>query len=395
MDVETGERVWHFQAVHHGLWDYDFPTHSNLVDVVVDGRPIKALVQVSKQAFVYAFDRVTGEPVWPIEERPVPQETNMPDEVPSPTQPFPTKPEPFDYQGVTVDDLVDFTPELREMAMEVVANFQIGPLFTPPGRPIEGGTQGTLMRPPDGGAAGWAGAAVDPETGILYVPSRNIAVAIPLYTPDPALGATMRYTHGAPEERRLEQIQQGQSYQAQMPQGLPLLKPPYSRITAIDMNTGEHVWMVPPAPPAPEPAAARRRHHRRPGPHQNAPHQLCANRRTERWTRAGRVGQADRRDPGGRRPPRRNRWHADDLHAGWPAVYRRVDWRRSADRGVRAARASGAKLGRNCRLDRLTGTGGGGTVKLTSSGPDDGIVTDSDRVGVSGFGRPHRKRLKR
>ncbi len=242
MDVETGERVWHFQAVHHGLWDYDFPTHSNLVDVVVDGRPIKALVQVSKQAFVYAFDRVTGEPVWPIEERPVPQETNMPDEVPSPTQPFPTKPEPFDYQGVTVDDLVDFTPELREMAMEVVANFQIGPLFTPPGRPIEGGTQGTLMRPPDGGAAGWAGAAVDPETGILYVPSRNIAVAIPLYTPDPALGATMRYTHGAPEERRLEQIQQGQSYQAQMPQGLPLLKPPYSRITAIDMNTGSNMF---------------------------------------------------------------------------------------------------------------------------------------------------------
>ncbi len=245
VDVETGQRVWHFQAVHHGLWDYDFPTHSNLVDVVVDGRPIRALVQVSKQAFIYAFDRETGEPIWPIEERPVPQETNMPDEVLSPTQPFPTKPAPFDYQGVTIDDLVDFTPELRKLALDVVQNYQIGPLFTPPGRPLEGGTQGTLMRPPDFGAAGWAGAAVDPETGMLYVPSRNIAVAIPLYAPDPALGATMRYTHGAPEQQRLQQIRRGQSYRAQMPQGLPLLKPPYSRMTAIDMNTGDHVWMVP------------------------------------------------------------------------------------------------------------------------------------------------------
>ena len=245
VDVETGQRVWHFQAVHHGLWDYDFPTHPNLVDITVDGRPIKAITQVSKQAFVYAFDRVTGEPIWPIVERPVPQETNMPGEVPAPTQPFPTKPAPFDYQGVTIDDLVDFTPEIRAMAVEAVKDFKLGPLFTPPGRPIEGGTQGTLMRPPDFGAAGWAGAAVDPETGMLYVPSRNIAVAIPLYQPDPALGATMRYTHGAPEAQRLTQMRGGATYRAQMPQGLPLLKPPYSRMTAIDMNTGDHAWMVP------------------------------------------------------------------------------------------------------------------------------------------------------
>ena len=128
------------------------------------------------------------------------------------------------------------------MAMDVVQNYQIGPLFTPPGRPIEGGTQGTLMRPPDFGAAGWAGAAVDPETGVLYIPSRNIAVAIPLYQPDPALGGTMAYTHGAPEQQRL---QQSSNYEARMPQGLPLLKPPYSRMTAIDMNTGDHAWMVP------------------------------------------------------------------------------------------------------------------------------------------------------
>ena len=246
VEVETGERVWHFQAVHHGLWDYDFPTSPNLVDITVDGRDIKALVQVSKQGFVYTFDRVTGDPVWPIEERPVPTETNMPNEYVSPTQPFPTKPAPFEYQGVTIDDLVDFTPEIRQMAIEVVKPFRLGPLFTPTSRPVEGGWQGTLMRPPDGGAATWAGAAVDPETGVLYVPSRNNAVVITLYEPDPALGATVAYTHGAPEADRLAGRGLGPSRSgALMPRGLPLLKPPYSRMTAIDMNTGEHEWMVP------------------------------------------------------------------------------------------------------------------------------------------------------
>ena len=246
VEVETGERVWHFQAVHHGLWDYDFPTSPNLVDITVDGRDIKALVQVSKQGFVYTFDRVTGDPIWPIEERPVPTETNMPNEYVSPTQPFPTKPAPFEYQGVTIDDLVDFTPEIRQMAIEAVKPFRLGPLFTPVSRPVEGGWQGTLMRPPDGGAATWAGAAVDPETGMLYVPSRNNAVVITLYEPDPALGATVAYTHGAPEADRLAGRGLGPSRSgALMPRGLPLLKPPYSRMTAIDMNTGEHEWMVP------------------------------------------------------------------------------------------------------------------------------------------------------
>ena len=246
VEVETGERVWHFQAVHHGLWDYDFPTSPNLVDITVDGRDIKALIQVSKQGFVYTFDRVTGDPVWPIEERPVPTETNMPNEYVSPTQPFPTKPAPFEYQGVTIDDLVDFTPEIRQMAIEVVKPFRLGPLFTPTSRSVQGGWQGTLMRPPDGGAATWAGAAVDPETGMLYVPSRNNAVVITLYEPDSALGATVAYTHGAPEADRLAGRGLGPSRSgALMPRGLPLLKPPYSRMTAIDMNTGEHEWMVP------------------------------------------------------------------------------------------------------------------------------------------------------
>ena len=169
----------------------------------------------------------------------------MPDEVPSPTQPFPTKPAPFDNQGVTIDDLVDFTPEIRQMAVDAVRDFKLGPLFTPPTRPIDGGTRGTLMRPPDVGAAGWGGAAMDPETGMLYVPSRNRVAVISLYQPDPALGATVRYTHGAPEAERMANLAAGSRTGPQMPQGLPLLKPPYSRITAIDMNTGEHVWVTP------------------------------------------------------------------------------------------------------------------------------------------------------
>ena len=234
VDVETGDRVWHFQAVHHGLWDYDFPAAPNVIDITVDGREIKALAQVSKQGFTYVFDRVTGEPVWPIEERPVPTHTNFPGERPAPTQPFPTKPPPFEYQGVTIDDLVDFTPALRQEAIEVVSGFKIGPLFTPPSLPDEqAGTEATIQRPGIGGGANWSGAAVDPETGILYVPSNSSASAVHFYTPGPELDGNLRYTHtlqrGAPR----------------MPSGVPLFKPPYSRITAIDLNEGEHVWMVP------------------------------------------------------------------------------------------------------------------------------------------------------
>ena len=235
VDVETGQRVWHFQAVHHGLWDYDFPTHPNLVDVTVDGRDVRALAQVSKQGFVYVFDRVTGEPVWPIEERPVPQHTNLPGEAPAPTQPFPTRPPPFEYQGVTVDDLVDFTPEIRAMALEAVADFQLGPLFTPPLHSVEGGVQGTIQRPAIDGGANWGGAGVDPETGLLYVPSQNRFSVLHFYTPDPAAGGTMRFTQGP----------FGGGRQPSMPQGLPLFKPPYSRMTAIDLNAGDIAWMRP------------------------------------------------------------------------------------------------------------------------------------------------------
>ena len=232
VDIETGQRMWHFQFVHHGLWDYDTASAPNLVDVTVDGRSIGAVAQVTKQGFAYVFDRVTGEPVWPIEERPVPPAT-MPGDVASPTQPFPTKPPPFEYQGVSIDDLVDFTPEIRAMAVEAVRDFNLGPLYTPPSLPVEGGTHGTLQRPRIDGGANWQGAGVDPETGLLYVPSENGVSMMSYVTPEPHEGNT-RYVVA-----RL-----GGAY-PQMPRGLPLLKPPYSRITAIDLNTGDHAWMQP------------------------------------------------------------------------------------------------------------------------------------------------------
>ena len=235
VDIETGQRMWHFQAVHHGVWDYDFPAAPNLIDITVDGRRIKAIAQVSKQGFTYVLDRVTGDPVWPIEERPVETDTDLDGEVLSPTQPFPTKPPPFEYQGVTIDDLVDFTPEIRAMAVEAVRNFRLGPLFTPPMQSVDGGLQGTIQRPQIGGAASWSGAAVDPETGILYVPSENRLSVLKYYTPDPTEGGNLRFT----------QAEFGSGEQPTMPQGLPLLKPPYSRITAIDLNAGDHAWMQP------------------------------------------------------------------------------------------------------------------------------------------------------
>ena len=235
LDIETGERIWHFQAVHHGVWDYDFPAAPNLIDITVDGRPIKAVAQVSKQGFTYVFDRSTGEPVWPIEERRVATDTDLEGDVLSPTQPFPTKPPPFEYQGLSIDDLVDFTLEIRAMAIDAVKNFRLGPLFTPPMLSAEGGLQGTIQRPQIRGAASWSGAAVDPDTGLLYVPSMNGVSVLKYYTPDPAEGGNLRLTQGA----------FGSGTQPDMPDGLPLLKPPYSRITAIDLNEGEHAWMQP------------------------------------------------------------------------------------------------------------------------------------------------------
>ncbi len=232
LDVETGKRVWHYQFVHHGLWDYDLPAAPNLLDITVNGRAIKAVAQVTKQGFLFAFDRVTGQPIWPIEERPVGL-SDVPGEQASKTQPFPTKPPPFEYQGVSRDDLVDFTPELRAMALDAIKNYRIGPLYTPPSVVVANGNQGTLGRPSTSGGANWSGAAVDPETGMLYVPSRNSMSVFRLETPHPDQKSNLQYM----EVR-------GGAFPT-LPQGLPLFKPPYSRMTAIDMSKGEHVWMVP------------------------------------------------------------------------------------------------------------------------------------------------------
>jgi quinoprotein glucose dehydrogenase len=232
LDADTGRRVWHFQLIHHGLWDYDPPAAPNLLDITVNGRRIKAVAQVTKQGFTYVFDRVTGQPVWPIEERPV-QPSTIPGEVASPTQPFPAKPPPFEYQGVRIDDLVDFTPEIRAMAVEAVKSFTIGPLYTPPTVFVQGQNHGTLMRPSAGGGANWSGAAVDPETGMLYVQSRNSMSVLSLRPAERGEKTSLRY------------IEARANVFPRMPQGIPLFKPPYSRMTAIDMNKGEHAWMVP------------------------------------------------------------------------------------------------------------------------------------------------------
>ena len=232
LDAATGEKVWHFQVVHHGLWDYDLPAAPSLVDLTVDGRRIPAVAQVTKQGFTLVFDRRTGEPVWPIEERPVAAST-MPGEEASPTQPYPTRPPPYEYHGVTVDDLADFTPEIRGFALDAVAPFELGPIYTPPSLAVEGGKQGTLMRPSTAGGANWQGAAVDPESGWLYVPSRNTYTVVSFYTPEAKDGGTLRYTHG------------GRGSFPRMPGGLPLLKPPYSRYTAIDLGRGDLAWTQP------------------------------------------------------------------------------------------------------------------------------------------------------
>ena len=228
LNIETGERIWHFQFVHHDIWDYDTPTAPILADITVDGRDIRAVAQITKQSFVYLFDRVTGEPVWPIEERPV-AATTIPSEWTSPTQPFPTRPAPFDRQGVSIDDLIDFTPELRAEAEEIVSGMTIGPLFTPPTILDDEGRGGTIMLPSSTGGANWEGGAFDPETGVIYIGSRTAARTLALVNDPDASDMDLILGSGS----------------AQGPQGLPLIKPPWGRITAIDLNTGEHVWMQP------------------------------------------------------------------------------------------------------------------------------------------------------
>ncbi|MGA2882914.1 MAG: pyrroloquinoline quinone-dependent dehydrogenase [Bryobacteraceae bacterium] len=229
VDARTGKRVWHYQIIHHGIWDWDNPAAPVLLDVTVNGKKIKAIAQVTKQAFVYVFDRVTGEPVWPIVERPVPQ-SDVPGEKTSPTQPFPTKPAAFDRQGITPDDLIDFTPGLKAEALKIMSEYKTGPLFTPPSVFDANGKKGTIMLPNATGGANWQGAAADPETGMLYVPSvTNPYVAALVHD---SAHSDMDYVG---KNVFLEKINKT----------LPIVKPPYGRITAYDLNSGDQAWMIP------------------------------------------------------------------------------------------------------------------------------------------------------
>ncbi len=224
VEARTGKRRWHYQVVQHGLWDYDLPAAPTLVDITVGGKAIKALAQVTKQGFTYVLDRRTGVPVWPIEELPVPQST-APGERSSATQRFPSKPPAFERQGLTDDNLIDFTPELRQKAIEALKGFDRGPLYTPPSE------RGTAQLPGWVGGANWGGAAFDPETGRLYVPSMTSPTMVQLVKPDA-------------EKSNFQLRRGGQMFMPTL-DGLPLVKPPYSRVTALDLNAGTTAWMSP------------------------------------------------------------------------------------------------------------------------------------------------------
>lgn len=238
LDLETGARIWHYQTIHHDIWDFDLPSAPILVDITVDGRLINALAQPSKQGFLYVLDRATGEPVWPIEERPVPQ-SDVPGELTSATQPFPTKPPPYDRQGLGVDDLIDFTPELRRRAEEAISPYRIGPLYTPPSVASYEGTLGTLHIPALTGGSNWPGGSFDPETGIFYIYSKTEVHALGLVS-NPAR-SNMDYIMGRP--RPPAGTRPGSGFGLNV-EGISIIKPPWGRITALDLNTGDIAWQI-------------------------------------------------------------------------------------------------------------------------------------------------------
>lgn len=241
LDARTGKRVWHFQMVHHDLWDYDNASPPTLGDITVDGRRIPAVMQPNKNGFLFVFNRITGKPVWPIIERRVPQ-SNVPGEAISPTQPFPTKPPAFDRQGMTKEDLIDFTPALREEAKKILADYDYGPLFSPNTvvNDKPGSKKGLISVPGAWGSGNWNTGAFDPERGVYYAVSMTLPEPNPLMQPTEP-GATIAYEFAelAPDPHAPPPSSYGIG-----PQGLPLLKPPYGRITALDLNRGEKLWTV-------------------------------------------------------------------------------------------------------------------------------------------------------
>jgi quinoprotein glucose dehydrogenase len=251
VDLKTGVRKWHYQLVHHGIWDMDIPCAPILADITVNGRTIKAVAQPTKQAFLYVFDRVTGQPIWPIEERPVPQ-GDVPGERYSKTQPFPTKPRAYNRQGLAVDDLIDFTPELRAEAVKAIAQYKIGPVFTPPVVSKAEGPIATLQMASQGAATNWAGGSYDPETRILYVYSQSAVATLGLVPPPPGAAPDVRYHQGTvlSGARRSGGSgsatgEAGGAVTALTIQGLPLIKPPYGHISAIGLDTGDILWQTP------------------------------------------------------------------------------------------------------------------------------------------------------
>jgi quinoprotein glucose dehydrogenase len=228
LKAETGELMWHYQITHHELWDYDIPTAPMLLDIEVNGTKVKALAQIVKQGFVYVLDRQTGKPIWPVEERKVPK-SDIPGEWTSPTQPHSSL--SFDRQGISENDLIDYTPALRAEALKAVAPYRMGALYTPPSLVnAPDGTKGTLTIPGGGGVANWPGGAVDPETGMLYVTSATSLGFFGVMDGTPGTGVRYHIARPVPNLSI---------------QGLPLFKPPYSRITAIDLKTGKTRWAVP------------------------------------------------------------------------------------------------------------------------------------------------------
>ena len=235
VDIDSGDRLWHFQAIHHDVWDWDFPCAPIIADVVIDGVERKIVAQPSKQAWLYVFDRITGEPIWPIEERPI-ETSDVPGELLSATQPYPTKPPAYDRQGVSLDDLVDFTPEIRRRAEEIAARHRIGPIFTPITVSEPDGVIGTLMLPSAGGGTNWPGGSIDPETGIAYLYSfTNVTVLGLINDPE---RSDMNFIRG--RARGIPAIDAALNID-----GIPLIKPPWGRITAIDLKQGEILWQVP------------------------------------------------------------------------------------------------------------------------------------------------------
>ena len=241
LDVKTGERKWHFQLVKHDIWNYDTPTAPVLLDVPMNGEVVPIVAQATKQNMLFTFNRETGEPIWPIEYREVPQ-SDIPGEKLAETQPFTTKPAPYGQQGISEDDLVDFTPELREQAIEALKDHKIGPLFNPPlHRDNDQGYRAAYWCPGDNGGTNIYGPTVaDPETSIVYVTTQNGCSSRIIVS-----GEERDANIEAPTGRTFADYASLRSDQVRHPAGIPLLKPPYSHITAIDMKTGDHLWELP------------------------------------------------------------------------------------------------------------------------------------------------------